>query len=175
VWEHDEISWVTSAAQLPTPEMSCAGCNAPPTKSRALEWLLAVTTSVLLLACNSAKPIAEPRADTTAKAVEAAPPQPSTAPASAALTLVTQANQVCMVNNQFMGQEQIPVEVEGKTYFGCCEMCKGRLERDPSSRSAKDPVSGKLVDKATAVIGKRASGDVLYFESKETFERFAKL
>jgi len=80
-----------------------------------------------------------------------------------------------MVNNQFMGREQIPVEVEGKTYFGCCEMCKGRLARDPSSRSAKDPVSGKLVNKASAVIAKRPSGEVIYFESKDTFERYRTL
>jgi len=34
---------------------------------------------------------------------------------------------------------------------------------------------GPLVDKATAVIGKRASGEVLYFESKDTFERYRTL
>jgi YHS domain-containing protein len=88
------------------------------------------------------------------------------------LTLVADASQVCMVNNQFMGRQQIPIEVEGKTYFGCCEMCKGRLAKDPSSRSAKDPVSGELVDKASAVIAKKANGEVLYFKSNETFERY---
>lgn len=139
---------------------------------------LALTASVFLLACNSAKPTAEPLPAATADAVQHAPTSlvESTPESSRqALTLVTAANQVCMVNNQFMGREQIPVEVDGKTYFGCCEMCKGRLESDPSSRSAKDPLSGKLVDKATAVIARRASGDVLYFESKENFERFASL
>ena len=34
---------------------------------------------------------------------------------------------VCMVNDQLFAKDQIPVEVEGKTYFGCCEMCKARL------------------------------------------------
>ena len=80
-----------------------------------------------------------------------------------------------MVNNQFMGREQIQVQVDGKTYFGCCEMCRGRLERDPSSRSAKDPVSGKQVDKASAVIAKRQNGEVLYFENRENFERYRAL
>jgi hypothetical protein len=28
-----------------------------------------------------------------------------------------------------MGTPQIPVSVEGCTYFGCCDMCKGKLER----------------------------------------------
>lgn len=70
---------------------------------------------------------------------------------------------------------QIPVEVEGKTYFGCCELCKGRLARDPSARSAKDPVSGELVDKVNAVIAKRPTGEVVYFESKATYERYRTL
>ncbi len=77
-----------------------------------------------------------------------------------------------MVNNQFMGRAQIPVVVEGKTYFGCCEMCQGRLERDATARLAKDPLSGKTVDKASAVIAKRADGQVLYFESAQNLERF---
>ncbi len=79
---------------------------------------------------------------------------------------------VCMVNNALMGKEQIPVEVEGKTYYGCCEMCKGRLAQDPTSRTAVDPVTGKSVDKAKAVIAALASGDVLYFESKETLAKY---
>lgn len=60
-----------------------------------------------------------------------------------------------------MGKAQIPVEVEGKTYFGCCDMCKTRLAQDPESRAALDPVSGARVDKASAVIGREASGSVL--------------
>lgn len=74
---------------------------------------------------------------------------------------------VCMINNTLFDKPQIPVEVEGKTYFGCCEMCKERLASDPTSRQATDPVSGQSVDKATAVIGVLPSGAVVYFESKE--------
>ena len=55
---------------------------------------------------------------------------------------------VCMVNEMAMGKEQIPVEVDGKTYYGCCEMCKNTLAKDASKRTATDPVSGKQVDKA---------------------------
>ena len=36
--------------------------------------------------------------------------------------------QVCMVNNKFMGAEQISIIVNGKTYYGCCPMCKERLK-----------------------------------------------
>ena len=80
---------------------------------------------------------------------------------------------VCMVNNQYMGRPQIPVVVEGRTYFGCCEMCKGRLEKDRTARFATDPVSGLPVDKAAAIIGRDASNRVLYFESPTTYGRYA--
>lgn len=79
---------------------------------------------------------------------------------------------VCMVNDTLFPREQIPVEVDGKTYFGCCEMCKGRLASDASLRSAKDPVSGVPVDKALAVIGAAPDGRVQYFLSEETFSRY---
>lgn len=82
------------------------------------------------------------------------------------------AKRVCMVNDSVFPKDQIPVQVEGKTYFGCCEMCKGRLASDASARTAQDPVSGKPVDKATAVIGATPDGKVLYFESDETFAKY---
>jgi YHS domain-containing protein len=81
---------------------------------------------------------------------------------------------VCMVNNQVFEKDQIPVTVEGKTYYGCCEMCTERLSKDAAIRSAVDPVSGKPVDKATAVIGALPDGKVLYFESETTFGQYGK-
>jgi len=81
---------------------------------------------------------------------------------------------VCMVNNQVFEKDQIPVTVEGKTYYGCCEMCKERLTKDAAIRSAVDPVTGKTVDKATAVIGALPDGKVLYFESETTFGQYGK-
>ncbi|HEX3127450.1 MAG TPA: hypothetical protein VH394_08975 [Thermoanaerobaculia bacterium] len=81
---------------------------------------------------------------------------------------------VCMVNNQVFEKDQIPVTVDGKTYYGCCEMCKERLAKDAAIRSAVDPVSGKTVDKATAVIGALPDGKVLYFESETTFGQYGK-
>jgi YHS domain-containing protein len=83
-----------------------------------------------------------------------------------------EAKRVCMVNNTFFPKDQIPVQVDGKTYFGCCEMCKGRLATDAAARSATDPISGKSVDKATAVIGATPDGKVFYFESDTTFSQF---
>ena len=90
---------------------------------------------------------------------------------AAALTLVN-SREVCMVNNQFMGKPQIPVEVSGKTYYGCCEMCKGKLVNDAAARTAIDPASKREVDKASAVIAKNETGDVLYFENEANFATY---
>jgi YHS domain-containing protein len=88
------------------------------------------------------------------------------------LERVTDPKLVCMVNDQYMGREQIPVVVEGRTYFGCCPACKERLGTDASIRAAVDPVSGESVDKATAVLGRDATGKILYFASEATFGRY---
>ncbi len=79
---------------------------------------------------------------------------------------------VCMINDQSFNKEQIPVEIEGKTYYGCCQMCEAKLKSDPSSRNAIDPVSGRQVDKATAVIGTTPDGTAYYFESGENVKAF---
>lgn len=82
-----------------------------------------------------------------------------------------EAKMVCMVNEQNMGKEQIPVEVEGRTYYGCCDMCKKTLAENASKRTAIDPVSGKQVDKAKAVIAAQQDGRVFYFENDENLAK----
>ena len=52
------------------------------------------------------------------------------------------------------------------------DMEKGTLESDAAARTASDPVSGKSVDKAVAVIGRNETGRVFYFESEDTFRRY---
>jgi YHS domain-containing protein len=79
---------------------------------------------------------------------------------------------VCMINNQKFNKEQIAIEVEGQTYYGCCEMCKEKLKKDKASRWATDPVSGKKVDKAKAVIGVDTDGKAFYFENVENMKKF---
>jgi len=79
---------------------------------------------------------------------------------------------VCMINNRSMANEQIPVEIDGKTYYGCCAMCKERLEKDETSRYAIDPVSGKKVDKSKAVIGALPGAAVLYFENETNLKKY---
>lgn len=80
---------------------------------------------------------------------------------------------VCMVNDTLMGKPQIQVKVGELTYYGCCEMCVGTLERDWKTRVAKDPVTGSIVDKTKALIGAKPNGDILYFESEKTFQAFS--
>lgn len=82
------------------------------------------------------------------------------------------ANLVCMVNNRVFPTPQIPVEFEGRTYYGCCEGCKKNLETNQEARMAVDPVSGNDVDKALAVIGSLPDGRVYYFASVENLAAF---
>jgi YHS domain-containing protein len=93
-------------------------------------------------------------------------------PAGAKVVAIGERDKVCMVNDQYMGRTQIPVSVQGQTYFGCCKMCKERLEQDGRLRTGVDPVSGRPVDKASAVIGMQASGDVLYFENESSLKKY---
>lgn len=102
-----------------------------------------------------------------------APAEPAQAAPAAALTRIADASQVCMVNNQFMGKPQIPVVVNGATYYGCCEMCKGKLADDPTSRVGLDPVSNRPIDKSVAVMAKDAQGAVLYFENEANLAKYS--
>jgi len=79
---------------------------------------------------------------------------------------------VCMVTNKLFDTPQIPVEIEDKTYYGCCMGCKAKLENYPDTRYAIDPVSNNKVNKATAIIGVTPSGKILYFESQENFDKY---
>ena len=127
---------------------------------------LAIAVAVpLALGCGRAKPQTEPEPSPSAAPV-AAP-----TPAGAAIQRVPSTH-VCMMNNRFMGAAQMPVQVEGKTYYACCDMCVKRLNADPGIRSAIDPITKKPVDKSNAVIGKLPSGDVVYFESEASLRRY---
>ncbi|MBA3915029.1 MAG: hypothetical protein H0X25_14510 [Acidobacteriales bacterium] len=88
------------------------------------------------------------------------------------ITQVTDTKKVCMVTNKTSDKDLFPVKVDGKTYYGCCEMCKTALTNDPSQRSSVDPVSKKQVDKSQAVIGASANGDVLYFENEANLKAY---
>ena len=82
------------------------------------------------------------------------------------------AERVCMAQDRVFPTAQTPIDLQGRTYYGCCAMCAGQLQRDASLREAKDPISGRTVDKASAVIAQAADGSVLYFESEATFRQY---
>ena len=87
---------------------------------------------------------------------------------------VVETKKVCMVTNMVFPRDQIPVSHAGKTYYGCCENCKKTLSEDASARTAIDPISKKKIDKASAIIAARPDGSVIYFESKKSFEHYAR-
>lgn len=139
--------------------------------TRTLPPLFAI---LILGACQSTDPapnVGTPSASAVSPTTVAAAPSAPAAP-SASIRQV-ESKRVCMINNQLMNVDQIPVSVDGKTYFGCCPMCKERLEKDARSRAAVDPVSGQTVDKSVAVIGAKPNGSVVYFESAENLAKYA--
>mgnify|MGYP006896870920 CR=1 FL=1 len=80
---------------------------------------------------------------------------------------------VCMVNNAYMGTPQIEVPVNGKTYYGCCEMCVGKLNNDESARMGEDPLSGNMIDKSQAyIVLSSKDGAVSYFESEDSYKKY---
>lgn len=80
---------------------------------------------------------------------------------------------VCMVTDQLFKTAQISVVVDGRTYYGCCPGCVSRLNQNSAIRHAVDPISQDTVDKATAVIGVGADGQVYYFESEVNMRAYA--
>lgn len=89
-----------------------------------------------------------------------------------------EAKKVCFVNNQFMGVDQIPVEVDGKTYYGCCQGCVDKIKTNLNNvRFAIDPLTGEKVDKALAyIVKKKPEGiAVLYFANEKNYKAYFKL
>jgi YHS domain-containing protein len=82
------------------------------------------------------------------------------------------AKYVCFVTKHRFNKEQLPVAVNGKTYYGCCDMCKAKLKEDAAQRCGVDPVSGQTVDKASAVIGADSQGNVYFFENEDNLKKY---
>ena len=79
-----------------------------------------------------------------------------------------------MMQDQLQAQAGIPHTYQGKTYYLCCPMCVNTFDGAPERYSkAHDPVSGQVVDKATApVLGYR--GQAYFFASDESRAAFEK-
>lgn len=87
----------------------------------------------------------------------------------------TEPSHACMASNRDTGRPQAFTEVEGKRYYGCSEACIANLGENAAFRYSIDPVSGRRVDKALAVLGAKPGGELLYFESEETFRAYREL
>ena len=130
--------------------------------------VLVIALLLSLTACESDKSSA-----TAPAAPSSAPTSSGTGATAGALVRVEDSSLVCIVNDQFMGRPQIPVPVEGRTYYGCCDNCKAKLANDKTARTGTDPITGEPVDKSTAVIGQEPSGKVLYFASEANFKKYS--
>ena len=128
--------------------------------------------SLALAGTNPEKPTVPKAAPKAAPVATAASSKVADDMPADQVTRVTDTDKVCMMNDRYMGSAQIPVDVDGKRYYGCCAMCKARLANDRRARMAIDPVSGKEVDKATALIAKRTDGSILYFENEASLKKY---
>ena len=80
---------------------------------------------------------------------------------------------VCMMQDMVLTKPGIAIQYGGKTYYGCCAMCKEKIKSEPKKYTrAIDPVSGKQVDKAEAFIY-GVEGSAYYFVSESNRKTFA--
>lgn len=84
-------------------------------------------------------------------------------------------SQVNMVTNMYTQDAQTAVQIGGKLYYTHSEPYIMNLRENPSIRFAKDPVTGRTIDKAEAAVYIDASGRVLYFKSDDIFRNFIAL
>ena len=102
------------------------------------------------------------------------PPAAAAEAEGTGLTRIGERGAVCMLSNRYLGERaDVPIQVEGKTYRGCCANCAARLGSLAEARVAKDPVTGHAVDKASAVLARDATNRLYYFESEATFASYA--
>jgi len=80
---------------------------------------------------------------------------------------------VCMMQDMVLGKAGIPIQFAGKTYYGCCEMCKEKIKNEPQKYTrATDLVSRKPVDKSESFIYS-VDGTAYYFASDANRQTFA--
>lgn len=83
------------------------------------------------------------------------------------------ASHVCMPDDKYFGRKLVPVEINGKTYYACCQKCGAKLRLE-AARYGADPMTGESVDKADAyiVLKQDGSNGVFYFKSVETYSKY---
>jgi YHS domain-containing protein len=139
--------------------------------SFSISALMLLLLSLLLLSCSdkekeSAESASQPTAEASKMTEKAA--------SSAQNYEIVPNEKVCMVNDRFIGVQQIAIEANGTIYYGCCENCIEKLQKNLEDvRFGSNPVNETKVDKAFAVIVRdKRSGSVFYFASKEDAQAF---
>ena len=137
----------------------------------SISVLILLLLSVVLLSCSGKK-----------KDVAESVSQPTVETSQTANAVITSAQnyeivpneKVCMVNDRFMGVSQIPIDVNGIIYYGCCENCVEKLQKNLDDvRFGSNPLNDTKVDKASAIIVQdKDSGSVFYFDSQENAQLF---
>ncbi|MGV3502541.1 MAG: hypothetical protein ACO1O1_02455 [Adhaeribacter sp.] len=142
--------------------------------SIAVGAVLLLLATLTLAGFTQDKPAAAPSALTPVAQAPLIPAATARTPAAKPAGQLPK-DQVCMVNNAYMGKKQVPVTFDNKLYYGCCTMCVNTIKNNRQVRYARDPVSGREVDKARAYIVRKpgaANGEVLYFESEASYKKF---
>ena len=134
--------------------------------------LFLIFASIILLSCANDK---KDKTETALLSVTKTKPiQMNSTVASQTTYEIVPTDKVCMVNDRFMGVEQIPIDVEGTTYYGCCQGCVDKLQKNIDNvRFGSNPINDVKVDKANAVIVQdKSKGSVYYFASKQDAQSF---
>jgi YHS domain-containing protein len=143
-------------------------------KQNSKMFLVAIIIPLLILSCSSGTKKETTNQTKSEEVVHA--PTPTQKVVSNSKFEIVSNEKVCMVNDRYMYVDQIPIEVNGITYYGCCEDCVMKIQKNIGDvRYAKDPVSGNKVDKASAIIVQnKNSGMVYYFNTKAVADAFIK-
>lgn len=137
----------------------------------SISIVMLLLLSLLLLSCsNKKKDVAESVTQSTVETSQTA----NEPIASTQNYEIVPNEKVCMVNDRFMGVPQIAIEANGTTYYGCCENCIEKLQKNLDDvRFGSNPLFETKVDKASAIIVQdKSSGSVFYFASKEDAQVF---
>lgn len=137
-------------------------------------FLAAMIIPFLLSSCTSG---AKKDASNSVKFEEVAQtPTPTQKKVSISNFEIVQNEKVCMVNDRYMVVKQLPVEVDGIIYYGCCENCVAKIQNNIGDvRYGRDPITGDKVDKANAIIVQnKKNGVVFYFKTRDMANTFIK-
>lgn len=90
---------------------------------------------------------------------------------SAFAELKVEQNRVCMPQNLVFDRDMIPVQLNDRTYYGCCEGCIVQITQNEALRMGQDGLTGENIDKSQAVV-LDIHGKAMYFASAENAKKY---